>query len=64
MSAVEELVLTEQQKIENWRLHNLVEVGYPVWLAEKIAYSDADLHLAVDLPKRGCAYETAAEIVL
>jgi hypothetical protein len=43
----------------------LIEAGYPLSLAERLAASDADLHLAVELVRsRGCAHETAAEILL
>jgi hypothetical protein len=55
---------TERSKVESWRLHILVEAGYPLPLAERIASSDADLHRAVDLVRRGCRPETAAEILL
>jgi hypothetical protein len=54
----------ERAKVESWRLHILVEAGYPLHLAERIASSDADLHRAVDLVRRGCRPETAAEILL
>lgn len=55
---------TERAKVESWRLHILVEAGYPLHLAERIASSEADLHRAVDLVRRGCQPETAAEILL
>jgi hypothetical protein len=55
---------TERAKVESWRLHILLESGYPRVLAEKIASSDADLHRAVELVRRGCRAETAAEILL
>jgi hypothetical protein len=55
---------TEREKVESWRLHVLVEAGYPLTLAEKIAHSEADLHHAVELVRAGCTYETAAEILL
>jgi hypothetical protein len=55
---------TERAKVESWRLHILVEAGYPLTLAERIASSEADLHRAVDLVRRGCRPETAAEILL
>ena len=55
---------TERLKIQSWRLHVLTEAGYPVPLAERIAASDADLHQSVKLVRSGCAYETAAEILL
>jgi hypothetical protein len=56
---------SESSKVESWRLHMLIEAGYPLALAERLAASDADLHLAVELVRsRGCAHETAAEILL
>lgn len=55
---------TEVQKVESWRLHVLIEAGYPLRLAEKIAHSQADLHVAVELVQSGCGHETAAEILL
>ena len=55
---------TEREKVESWRLHVLIEAGYPLSLAEKIAHSEADLHRAVELVLAGCRFETAAEILL
>jgi hypothetical protein len=56
---------SERSKVESWRLHVLIEAGYPLTLAERLATSEADLHLAVELVRsRGCAHETAAEILL
>ena len=54
----------EQSKVESWRLHVLMEAGYPLPLAERIAGSQADLHRAVELVTSGCTPETAAEILL
>jgi hypothetical protein len=54
----------EQAKVESWRLHVLIEAGYPLPLAEKLAASDADLHLCVDLVRSGCDPTVAAEILL
>ena len=54
----------EQAKVASWRLHVLIEAGYPVPLAERLAHSEIDLHRAVELVLRGCRYETAAEILL
>ena len=43
----------ERAKVESWRLHVLIEAGYPLPLAEKIASAlDADLHHAVQLHGR------------
>jgi hypothetical protein len=55
---------SERSKVESWRLHVLIEAGYPLPLAEKIAHSEADLHRAVELLGQGCSHETAAEILL
>ena len=64
MAPTAESPQSEREKVESWRLHVLVEAGYPLPLAEKIAHSEADLHRAVELVLAGCAYETAAEILL
>ncbi len=55
---------SEREKVESWRLHVLIEAGYPLPLAEKLAHSDADLHRSVELIRAGCTFETAAEILL
>jgi hypothetical protein len=66
MSDVSEIaeVETERSKVESWRLHVLIESGYPLTLAERLAASEADRHLAVELVGNGCEHETAAEILL
>jgi hypothetical protein len=66
MSDATEIVETETEraKVEGWRLHVLIEAGYPLTLAERLAASEADLHLAVELVGNGCTHETAAEILL
>jgi hypothetical protein len=55
---------SEQAKVEGWRLHVLIEAGYPLPLAERLAASEADLHEAVALLGQGCTPATAAEILL
>jgi hypothetical protein len=54
----------EPAKVESWRLQILLEAGYPVHLAERIAPSEVDLHHAVELVRRGCDPVTATEILL
>jgi hypothetical protein len=55
----------ERGKVESWRLHVLMEAGYPLPIAERIAMSDADLHEAVELVgRRGCSPDVAAQILL
>jgi hypothetical protein len=55
---------SERAKVESWRLHVLIEAGYTLHLAERLALSDVDLHRAVELIDLGCSPETAAEILL
>jgi hypothetical protein len=55
---------SERDRVASWRLHVLMEAGYPLPLAERVAQSEADLHLAVELVSQGCAPKTAAEILL
>ena len=64
MTEVAEVEISERSKVESWRLHVLIEAGYPLGLAERLAASEADLHLAVELVTSGCAHTTAAEILL
>jgi len=54
----------EPAKVESWRLHILLEAGYPVHLAERLAGSEVDLHDAVELLRRGCSPTTATEILI
>ena len=55
---------SERSKVESWRLHVLIEAGYPLPVAERLAASEADLHVAVELVDNGCAPTVAAEILL
>jgi hypothetical protein len=64
MTQIAETPRDEKTKVESWRLHVLMEAGYPLPLAEKIAHSEADLHHAADLIAQGCSPETAAEILI
>ena len=61
---LEETLFDERSKVESWRLHILIEAGYPLPLAERLAASEADLHTCVDLVRQGCNPITAAEILL
>jgi hypothetical protein len=55
---------SERAKVESWRLHVLIEAGYPLHLAERLAGSEVDLHRAVELVDAGCGPDVAAEILL
>jgi hypothetical protein len=59
-----EPLIDERSKVESWRLHVLIEAGYPLPLAERLAVSEADLHVACEMLLRGCTPKTAAEILL
>lgn len=54
----------EPSKVESWRLHVLIEAGFPLPLAERLAASDADLHTCTELVAQGCDPVTAANILL
>jgi hypothetical protein len=54
----------EPGRVESWRLHILLEAGYPVHLAERLAVSEVDLHMAVEIVTQGCDPVTATEILL
>ena len=64
MTQIAEHDQNEREKVASWRLHVLIEAGYPLPLAERLAHSEADLHAAVELVKSGCSHATAAEILL
>jgi hypothetical protein len=56
---------TEIGRIESWRLEELRRAGYDRKAAERIAARhDVDLHLAVDVMRRGCPQDLALEILL
>jgi hypothetical protein len=55
---------TERDRVAGWRLHVLIDAGYPIHLAERLAHSDVDLHRAVELVRQGCDATVAAEILL
>jgi hypothetical protein len=64
MTQIAEYDQSESDRVASWRLHVLMEAGYPLPLAERLAQSEADLHRAVELVNQGCAPKTAAEILL
>lgn len=64
MTQIAQFDQSERDRVASWRLHVLMEAGYPLPLAERLAQSEADLHLAVELVNQGCASKTAAEILL
>jgi hypothetical protein len=56
---------TEQDIVERWRAQELRRAGFPDDVATELATrTDVDLHAALDLIRRGCAPELAAQILL
>lgn len=64
MAEIVETIQDERVKVENWRLHVLIEAGYPVEVAGELAHSNVDLHKAVELVRSGCDASLAATILL
>ncbi len=64
MAQITETPQDERARVESWRLHALLEAGFSLTLAEKLAHSNADLHRAVEMIRSGCDHETAARILL
>jgi hypothetical protein len=64
MAQATDIPQSEREKVVSWRLHVLVEAGYPSEIADRIARSEVDLHYAVELIVAGCAHTTAADILL
>lgn len=57
--------LSDAERVDQWRLAQLLDAGYPVELADQIASRHAiDLHQAVDLIAKGCTPQMAADILL
>ncbi|MDX6553586.1 MAG: hypothetical protein QOH74_2074 [Gaiellales bacterium] len=50
-------------EVEAWRLHVLLQAGYPLKVAERISRSNADLHQAVEMLEHGCTAHVAARIL-
>ncbi len=64
MTEIVEYEQSDRDRVASWRLHQLIEAGYPVHLAERLAHSEADLHRAIELLRSGCDATVAAEILL
>lgn len=57
---------SETDRVERWRLCELLRVGYSISDAEQLAVRtlDIDLHYATDLVDTGCPPAIAAQILL
>jgi hypothetical protein len=55
---------SEREQVIDWRLRELLAAGYEREDALELALAlQVDLHLAVDLPRRGCPHQTAVRIL-
>jgi len=65
MSAVEEIIETELERVERWRAEELMRAGYDPGAAQDLAMrADVDLHRAIELLERGCPADLAVRILL
>ena len=56
---------SERDRVSLWRCQELRRAGYTLMDALLLAVShDVDLHLAIELPARGCPHETALRILV
>lgn len=53
-----------QDVVYQWRREILEKAGYDAEQSERIAQSDADLHVAVRMLEQGCAPELAERILV
>jgi hypothetical protein len=57
--------MSEEERIVLWRAEELQRAGFrPVVANALAAQKYVDLHLALDLVKKGCPHETAIRILL
>ena len=66
MSAVEtDLIDTENERVERWRVGELERAGYgPEQAFELAMCHEVDLHLAIDLVRQGCPPDLALKILI
>jgi hypothetical protein len=55
---------TEQELVERWRAEELERAGYSEDVAAELAMrNDVDLHYAIELLRKGCSPQLAADIL-
>lgn len=55
--------LDEELEVVRWRTQRLLEIGYELREAARLAFSRIDIHDLERLVDRGCPLETAVRIV-
>jgi hypothetical protein len=64
MSAVDQIIETEVERVERWRAEVLERAGYGHEDAQELASRlDVDLHAALQLIERGCPPHLAVRIL-
>jgi hypothetical protein len=64
MTAVDEILESELERVERWRAEALERAGYAHHDALELASrTDVDLHEAIGLLERGCPVELAVRIL-
>ena len=54
----------DRDEVVDWRLSELLAAGYGREDALELALArEVDLHVALELPRRGCPHETAVRIL-
>jgi hypothetical protein len=65
MTAVDDIVETELERVERWRAEELMRAGFdPNAAVQLAARLDVDLHAAVSMLENGCPAELALRILL
>jgi len=55
---------TDWAEVASWRLHRLLDAGFPLALASRLAtLPGVDVHALLDLVDRGCAPELSVRIL-
>jgi len=65
MTAAEEVLETETERVERWRAEELMRAGYDPAAAVDLAMTPhVDLHHAIELLERGCPADLAVRILI
>lgn len=65
MPAVDDIVETEQERVERWRADHLIRAGYdPDQAAKLAAHPDVDIRRAALMLEQGCPPALALQILL
>jgi len=60
----EAAAVTERERVEGWRFHRFVELGFDHATAKTLSRSTVDVYAVIALLAAGCDHPTAARILL